>query len=62
MNNLKPCPFCGGNNLEDRYVYIKCTDCGAEGPPVNNKCNDDHADFVDHERAIEHWNTRKRGK
>ena len=62
MNNLKPCPFCGSNNLEDHYVFIKCTDCGEEGPPSNNKRNDAHADFVDNENAIEYWNERKKRK
>ena len=56
---LKPCPFCEDENgLEDCYVYILCSKCGAEGPKMNDGKNDDHADFVDHEMAIEAWNKR----
>lgn len=49
---LKPCPFCGGTNLEwagqeGGCVYLIC-DCGADGP---GDCYE--AD------AIIRWNTRK---
>ena len=32
MSELKPCPFCGGNNLTiERLMYVVfCNDCGAE--------------------------------
>lgn len=56
----KPCPFCGSYNIANFSVFIRCLDCNAEGPPVNNKCNDDHVGWVDREKAIENWNTRKR--
>ena|SRR3990167_2911059 len=29
---LKRCPFCGGNNLANGGHYIQCDDCGAHGP------------------------------
>ena len=41
---LKPCPFCGGNDLDcafytiddysDRRTEIQCRDCGATGPII----------------------------
>ena len=58
IDNLKPCPFCGSINLKDCYVTIKCLDCGAEGPKMNGGRNDDHADYVDHEEAVNAWNAR----
>ena len=58
MEKLESCPFCKSQDLEDCYIFIKCKNCGAEGPKMNNGRNDDHADFVDHERAIEAWNRR----
>ena len=35
MNELKPCPFCGSNDIkvhgpyfiEDRYVMVRCIGC-----------------------------------
>ena len=51
MSELKPCPFCGGNNLEsggdDKYVGVRCRDCEAVGP--NHYITYPHA----HD-----WNTR----
>lgn len=54
----EPCPFCGSHEIKDCYVFVKCLRCGAEGPYTNGKRYDDHADFRDHVRAIELWNTR----
>lgn len=30
--DLKPCPFCGGKDLEEHYAdnWVKCKECGAE--------------------------------
>lgn len=58
--NLESCPFCGSSNIKDCYVFIKCLDCLAEGPKINNGRYDDHADFVDHENAIKAWNCGKK--
>lgn len=31
MSDLRPCPFCGGQNLrETRGYVIECKDCGGE--------------------------------
>lgn len=46
--DLKPCPFCGGEDLSisvEGYVY--CGNCDATGP----------SEFSP-EQAEEHWNTR----
>ena len=45
---LKPCPFCGGKNLELLTWNVRCTDCHTWGP----------ADFSD-EQAIKLWNKRE---
>lgn len=55
---LKSCPFCGSNDFRDYYVYIKCNNCGALGPEMNGGINDDHADYIDHENAMDAWNKR----
>ena len=50
-DELKPCPFCGGENLASNWhsPFIICNDCGAFGPG--------NADST-HEQAVEAWNTR----
>lgn len=56
---LKPCPFCGGNNIveeaivdeapEEFYVcWMWCEDCACEGPGADTT-----------EQAAEKWNERK---
>ena len=46
MNDLKPCPFCGTNNLIDQYIrvitseiynaaFAECWNCEAHGPHVS---------------------------
>lgn len=52
----KPCRFCGSKNLLDCYLYIKCQDCKARGPAMNEDVFDEHADWTDHAEAIEAWN------
>ena len=50
-DELKPCPFCGGENLASNWhsPFIICNDCGAFGPG--------NADST-HEQAVKAWNTR----
>lgn len=37
-DKLKPCPFCGGGDMEmnsysnDTWFFVQCTDCNAAGP------------------------------
>jgi hypothetical protein len=62
MEKLKECPNCKSNNLKDCYVYIRCNDCLMEGPKTNRGNYDDHADYLDHEKAIELWNGLPRKK
>ena len=57
QNELKPCPFCGSNNLSiesifmtncpDRFCWIRCNNCTAE--IKEPKLRDE---------AIEAWNRR----
>ena len=59
MNDIKPCPFCGGTDfIEFAYPYrrkpglkgsyVQCKDCGAQSG--RRETIDD---------AIEAWNSRK---
>lgn len=54
MEDLKRCPFCGGEPTVDRellsshWVYqVRCTQCYGTGPRINAKA-----------KAIEAWNRR----
>lgn len=51
-NGLKPCPFCGGENVTLKYsskwgFFVSCK-CTAVGPGAKTK-----------EKAEQAWNTRK---
>ena len=57
-NELKACPFCGGEAFET-YLYGDCgrnDDYGIECR--NEKCNADVGWFSNSEDAIDAWNTR----
>lgn len=58
-DELAACPFCGSTDIYDAYGFMVCNTCKATGPAMNNGNNDDHADFVDHKRAIEAWDNRQ---
>lgn len=54
MNELKPCPFCGGEAqilvqtmFDDVFFGAKCNNCGAEAAAKNTEAE-----------AIAAWNTR----
>lgn len=39
MGDFRPCPFCGGDNVEQGWdehlppvTWVECCDCGAHGP------------------------------
>lgn len=56
---LKPCPFCGGNNMDieeftidfafDIGYIIRCRDCGCTLKSIENNSE---------QKAIEAWNRR----
>ena len=52
---LKPCPFCGGNDVvaEETYMsgYVRCRGCGAEG-----------GFRYSHDEAVAAWNRRTNAK
>lgn len=50
-NELKPCPFCGSNDLTMFSNCIECDKCHA-----NIVCDDEGVDL------IERWNTRVAGE
>ena len=54
-DKLKPCPFCGSEDLEDRRGFIKCNSCGVEGPvfAIGGKHDDVRKE------AIAAWNKRQ---
>ena len=67
MDKLKPCPFCGseeiqiGRGTEDREgypTYMYCVSCGSQGPWIYTR---EKACFVCSLVAAEMtgWNTRK---
>ena len=71
MNDIKPCPFCGGKDLtfqsgtEDREgvpAKIICMDCGGAGPWEYLKpeaIDDAWENDTIPSRLIELWNKRK---
>ena len=61
MTELKPCPFCGGNNIEMRVFGLPLPDFEDEGAVTGVRCND--CDYVisfhrRKQKTIELWNKR----
>ena len=64
MGDLKPCPFCGGEDIEDwgestwslpvKWMY--CTCCNAHGPRVIRGRDEEHDAWMQRVRA--EWDTR----
>lgn len=55
MDNLKTCPFCGGEAEVQEfgyYTYVRC---------INKKCaiKPITACYLDEERAVKEWNRRE---
>lgn len=60
MDELKPCPFCGSNeiriidsitNFNIPVTYVICCNCQSRGASKREK-----------QKAINMWNTRKRSR
>ena len=47
---LKPCPFCGGTDIQDMAQSLYCRECGAEGPVAT--------DLFDRASLATAWNRR----
>lgn len=69
--NLKPCPFCGGEAmayLEDNgegfdFNYVKCVDCWVGFEEQNGRITGDEEDYTHSDEEslkslIEKWNKR----
>ena len=61
MNELKPCPFCGGEAIlegKSDHCLVRCENCFAKGEWVSFSWRPDE-DYSEYEnKAIEQWNTR----
>lgn len=67
MHTIKPCPWCGGDDVEIESVAscigkhapeilaTVCVECGARGPEV------EIYEFDDDDAVIDAWNNRKVG-
>jgi len=47
---LKPCPFCGNENIERKKKACRCLECGCEGPYTSEDIYDDQCE--------KDWNNR----
>lgn len=61
MNELKPCPFCGGDgsftiDTVEKTVYGSCWTCGARGSGVWYK--EDYPSVEEVKKAVRAWNRR----
>jgi len=56
MDALKPCPFCGSDNLKFNKCasMIYCLNCGARNPRISKFLKD----VTEEEATILSWNTR----
>ena len=58
MADLRPCPFCGGNDVSLSFnvgsTFVECEDCGACGP------NDSIDETGDGALAARGWNSAPR--
>lgn len=63
-DELKPCPFCGGTELEtlgSNDHYVRCSKCRAEGPTASIRMARSNFEDVNKRAdalAKEAWNTR----
>jgi Lar family restriction alleviation protein len=71
MTKLKPCPFCGSDDIEitrqpefddsSKVKVGRCMDCGTYGPWTNNNADELWNKRVEHLNIVkfsEEWNRR----
>jgi Lar family restriction alleviation protein len=67
MSELKPCPFCGGTNIETeqgstfRWEVAYCIDCDAHAGEVRKDTLNDDVDVAEQQAALDavaEWNRR----
>lgn len=51
---MKPCPFCGSNDIEILNGYCRCDNCFARGPLAEEPYVDDSGEYD----GIAAWNER----
>ena len=65
MNKLKPCPFCGGEDIEIQTLhlmpdgFVSCKSCGATIDVQIRNCYNWKKKLV--KALIESWNRREKG-
>lgn len=58
MSELKPCPFCGSDNLYKEGGRICCEDCDTQGPDCGFILEGHHTSKDLHAGYINQWNRR----
>lgn len=61
IDQLKPCPFCGGNDMyveraDNTACFVICNDCQTRGPIEVQESDDE--EIPGHDGAITAWNRR----
>ena len=54
MEELKPCPFCDATDLSVSGGWVRCNECYAEGPYVDQETKGEERNA----KAIALWNQR----
>ena len=66
MSELKPCPFCGSNQVkifafQDGGVCVKCLSCLCQTQTYSDGCIADARKKSAFEKVVEKWNRRDEG-
>lgn len=55
MSDLRPCPFCGSDDLRIDGGFVRCNNCECDGP-YHEEMDESDEDSI--EGIAEKWNTR----